>query len=210
MTFELMPGLNDNTDNTLASLLEKLDEARQRIQHLERLVELDPLCNVLNRRGFDRALNCALERLARYDEGAVLVYMDLDGFKSINDSCGHSIGDEALKFFAAFVSNHCRMSDSIARLGGDEFALLLPYASIEDAKCKIAELKDGLSHHAFVHNGFVFPLLFSAGCILLTQETASQAISRADAMMYLEKKRALPPHSYYPLEAVYEAQYSLL
>jgi diguanylate cyclase (GGDEF)-like protein len=195
----------DQTHQSLKDLSDELEEACRRIQHLERLVELDPLCHVLNRRGFDRALNCALERLARYDERAALVYMDLDGFKSINDARGHSAGDEALKFFAAFVSSHCRMSDSFGRLGGDEFALLLPHASLEDAHCKLSELREALSENPFINAGFIFPLLFSAGCVVLDQETAAQAISRADTVMYQHKKRAKCEEPIYHL-VKYEAK----
>ena len=85
----------------------------------------DPLTGLLNRRGFEKELSRVLATARRYDEQGVLIYLDLDDFKRVNDNYGHSAGDEMLKQVACFLDKSVRRSDYVARLGGDEFAILL-------------------------------------------------------------------------------------
>jgi diguanylate cyclase (GGDEF)-like protein len=166
-------------DTEHAHLRQLLKAAQERIALLEALVDHDPLCSILNRRGFERALSGAMERFARYGENTVLVYLDLDGFKAVNDLKGHQAGDRLLKDFAHFLRTHCRMTDTCGRLGGDEFALLMPHASLEDTTLKITEWRESLRE--------TLSLSFSAGVILLREESLREAIARADAAMYRDK-----------------------
>jgi len=92
---------------------------------LEDLIITDPLTGLLNRRGFFLALESALARAKRSDQKIAILYLDLDGFKHINDSLGHEAGDELLHHVAAQLKSGLRAYDSLARLGGDEFTVLL-------------------------------------------------------------------------------------
>jgi len=92
---------------------------------LEELIITDPLTGLLNRRGFFLALESALARAKRSDQKIAVLYLDLDGFKHINDSLGHEAGDELLHHVAAQLKSGLRAYDSLARLGGDEFTVLL-------------------------------------------------------------------------------------
>src|SRR5690348_9772624 len=109
----------------VARLERELAEARVQMAELAARAEIDPLTDVLNRRGFERELKRSLAYVKRYGASAALIYIDLDGFKLVNDQHGHTAGDAVLKAIAMVLSRHVRASDLVARLGGDEFALLL-------------------------------------------------------------------------------------
>ena len=113
----------------LAAEVERLERelaaARSQMAALEARADVDPLTDVLNRRGFERELKRSLAYVKRYGPSAALLYLDLDGFKAVNDRHGHAAGDAVLKAVAMVLSRHVRASDVVARLGGDEFAVLL-------------------------------------------------------------------------------------
>lgn len=96
-----------------------------RIAELEQLSMTDELTGLLNRRGFQAEMNHAMARAGRYHERGVLIYVDLDAFKPINDTFGHPAGDAVLQRVAWIMSETVRDTDCIGRLGGDEFAVLL-------------------------------------------------------------------------------------
>lgn len=95
-------------------------------RELARRARTDPATGLLNRAGFEAALERERERARRSDMTLSLVYLDVDGLKQANDRHGHAVGDEILARFAAHLGKTCRTVDVAARLGGDEFALLLP------------------------------------------------------------------------------------
>ena len=103
----------------------RLDEAQRTIAELEARADVDPLLDILNRRGFERELKRSLAYVQRYGGEAALLFVDLDGFKAINDRHGHAAGDALLKAVARELTGHVRASDTVARLGGDEFGVLL-------------------------------------------------------------------------------------
>ena len=96
---------------------------------------------MLNRRGFERELKRSLAYVKRYGTSAALVYIDLDGFKPVNDRHGHGAGDAVLKAIAAALVRNVRASDVVARLGGDEFAVLLWNVNGANAAAKAGALE---------------------------------------------------------------------
>src|SRR5262249_32660235 len=123
------------------ALAAQLKDSRARIQDLETRVDVDPLTDVLNRRGFERELKRSLAYVKRYGASAALIYVDLDGFKPVNDRHGHGAGDLVLKAIAAALLRNVRASDVVARMGGDEFAVLLWNVNGSDAAAKAAALE---------------------------------------------------------------------
>jgi diguanylate cyclase (GGDEF)-like protein len=122
-------------------LAAELELSRARIAELEARVDVDPLTETLNRRGFERELTRSLAYVKRYAVSAALVYIDLDEFKPVNDRHGHAAGDAVLKAIAAALIRHVRASDVVARIGGDEFVALLWNVGGRDAATKAAELE---------------------------------------------------------------------
>lgn len=113
--------------------------ATDRLRHeLESLARQDPLTGALARRGLVDAGDMAVERYRSQSEPLSVLYMDLDHFKSINDTHGHAVGDEVLKRFVSHVRGLTRTGDSIGRLGGEEFLAVLPRTTEETAR-SIAE-----------------------------------------------------------------------
>ncbi len=172
----------------VARLEAELDGLRGRLRDLEASAERDPLTEVLNRRGFERELARAIAYLSRYHARAVLIYLDLDDFKPVNDRHGHAAGDAVLKAVAATLTGHLRASDSVARLGGDEFAALLWNLSDQDAGAKALALEADIAAAPIAWNGLTLSAAASAGIATLSaDDTPAAAIARADAAMYVRK-----------------------
>ncbi len=166
----------------------ELAAARARMAELEACAEVDPLTDVLNRRGFARELKRALAYVERYGTSAALIYLDLDGFKQINDRHGHGAGDVLLKAVAMVLTRHVRASDVVARLGGDEFALLLWNLSEAHALAKALALETTIAHTTATHAGATLAVGASAGAaMLLPRDTPADVLERADRAMYARK-----------------------
>jgi len=103
----------------------ELAAARVKMKELEATADIDAVTAIFNRRGFERELTRSLSYVKRYGTRAALFYIDLDGFKLVNDQHGHAAGDAVLKRVAAMLARPVRASDTVARIGGDEFGLIL-------------------------------------------------------------------------------------
>lgn len=190
---EITPQVRD----ALMSLMSEVDQlrreverARQRIREAELLADHDPLLPVLNRRAFMRELSRVIAYGRRYDEPAALAYIDLDNFKQVNDSFGHSVGDAVLKHLAGIVSANIRETDVIGRLGGDEFGVILGRTDEKNAIAKANSLALLISMHPLLVNGNEIPLSISVGVVAFTGDDEPQAaLARADAAMYRAKRK---------------------
>ncbi len=117
------------SENLLAAQTQKLHEVNAELKQanlkLENLTRMDPLTNVLNRRGFQEVLTRECQHAAREGQYLIVLLIDLDSFKQINDTRGHDAGDAVLEAVAGRLREKLRVTDYVARLGGDEFMLLL-------------------------------------------------------------------------------------
>jgi len=166
----------------------ELSVLRAKVRELELRADVDPLTEVLNRRGFERELKRVTAHVARYGGSAALVYLDLDGFKSVNDCHGHAAGDAVLKAVAIALSECVRTSDMVARLGGDEFAIVLWNVSERDALAKAVALENLVAARSFAWKGTALTIGASAGVAMLAQgEEPLAALARADGAMYTRK-----------------------
>ncbi len=149
----------------------------------------DALTGLINRREFDNRLQQALQG-ARDGEGShALLYVDLDQFKVVNDTCGHSAGDRLLRDVTALLQKHVRSADVIARLGGDEFGILAQHCSIEQAT-RIAEaVRQAVRDYRFIWEQNAASIGASIGVVEITRDSDSVAalLSAADIACYAAK-----------------------
>lgn len=152
----------------------------------------DPLTGLYNRREFDDQLAKVIARTKQHaGEKHALLYLDLDQFKIINDTCGHAAGDEVLRQLTEILQSKMRDSDIFARLGGDEFAVLLIGCSLEQAHYLADELRQAVKDFRFVWGRHLFELGVSIGLMPLDTDTlsASDAMSAADRACYIAKEQ---------------------
>ncbi len=178
--------------NEIQTLRNDLAIAHERAVDLEQLADRDPLLDILNRRAFARELDRTVSMADRYETPASLVFLDLNGLKTINDMRGHSAGDAALKHVADVLVAHSRQTDIVGRLGGDEFGLLLTHADKAIAMSKADELISWVAKTPVRWNGEEFPVSVSIGVSeILKGGSADQAMEQADSAMYNAKRSGL-------------------
>ncbi len=173
----------------LAEAEEQLAEQQERIAYLESLTMTDELTGLLNRRGFNSHFHRELAAARRdASAGGVLVMIDLDGFKGINDTHGHLAGDAYLRQVAKLLAAHVRQTDVVARLGGDEFAVLLTDTDAETGAARAVQLADTVRGQHASWNGVALPIRFSIGIHAYTaDDQEDEVIRRADVRMYANK-----------------------
>ena len=161
-----------------------------RIAELESLAVTDELTGLQNRRGLRKALAAALDLANRHREGGVLAFLDLDGFKSINDFHGHQVGDAMLRHTASLLMSYLRASDVVARLGGDEFAILLTRADPIIGIGRAVELQAELNRSRLFFGNLELPLSISMGTQTYgAGDTVNGILRNADLAMYRDKRQ---------------------
>lgn len=186
-----------NVNLAVSALLEKVDDlsreltrARENLNELEQLVDVDCLTPIPNRRAFMRRLSWAIAMHERYNHPLSVLFFDLNGLKQINDSYGHAAGDIAIRHTAQILSENTRDSDFLARLGGDEFALIMYYADQAHAKERSGKIVEKVRSRPFHWNGQQIFLNLACGVYELKKgDNAETALANADTAMYVDKKR---------------------
>lgn len=160
---------------------------RHSLQHEWELARTDWLTGLPNTRSFVESANHEIARTRRSGSPITVAYIDLDGFKAINDAMGHAAGDELLRQVARALRNGVRDVDTVARLGGDEFAILLPDTGAAEAETVLDRLHPAMTGVATAGN---WPVRFSMGAVTVADPVdADDLIARADAAMYEAKRR---------------------
>jgi len=150
----------------------------------------DALTGLFNRREFEARVSSVLEALTP-DSRTALIYLDIDQFKIVNDTCGHAAGDALLRQLSLILSSHVGASDVIARLGGDEFGLLLPGRNREKAQTIAERLRAVIEDTGFIWNGRSFRVTASLGLVYLKGDvhTLEETLRKADVACYLAKEK---------------------
>ncbi len=164
-------------------------KSRKLSQQLSYLARHDTLTNLINRHEFEIRLKRAINQAYNHHCQHALLYMDLDQFKVINDTCGHSAGDELLRQVTALLQSMMRQRDTLARLGGDEFGVLLEHCDTSEAKLIAEKLCQAVSDYHFIWNESRFTVGVSIGLISINQTSGSleNVLSLADNACYAAK-----------------------
>jgi diguanylate cyclase (GGDEF)-like protein len=172
----------------LARLSAELAETKAKLVRAEELADRDTLAPVLNRRAFLRELHRTMSEVERYKTPAAVIYIDLDGFKAVNDGYGHSAGDAVLRHVGLLLLDSVRESDVVGRIGGDEFGIILNRAPADEARVKAQSLSDKINASAILFAGQPHRVRASVGVHpIAAVEDPETAIARADEAMYAEK-----------------------
>lgn len=165
-----------------------------RIRMLEHLADTDPLTGLLNRRGLASRLAERLAEARRHSEPGVVLFIDMDGLKRINDRFGHAAGDAAIRMVGEGLRNTVRAHDSVGRIGGDEFAVLVSRISHDKGLASAARISRAIGRLTLVQDGAAVPLSISVGLAPFSgDETPHELLDRADSAMYRDKRGALVP-----------------
>ncbi|MFS2091459.1 GGDEF domain-containing protein [Pseudomonas sp. Pseusp11] len=149
----------------------------------------DPLTDTGNRIAMDQTLQREIEMSRRHSQPLSLLMLDIDHFKQINDTYGHSAGDEVLKAVAASIKSQLRNVDMVFRFGGEEFMILLSNTSREAAAMVGERLRFAAQAQDYVAEGKTIELTVSLGCsTLLPGESADSLLRRADSALYVAKR----------------------
>lgn len=175
----------------ISRLRGQVAQLQERVEQLDRLAHQDSLIDLPNRRGFLRELERLIARVSRYNAVGAMLFVDVDGLKTINDTFGHRTGDEALIQVAHLLSSGVRKSDVVARIGGDEFGILLENADEKVAHETASRLVELIAACEVVHEGFSLPMSVAIGVgIIDATDTAEFVMARADEEMYRRKAAA--------------------
>ena len=166
-------------------------ERESEIERLRKLSVTDDATGLLNRRGFSDVLKRALTRAERYGETGLLIIVDLDGFKSINDTHGHAAGDFVLKTVSDVLRQCVREVDDVARIGGDEFAVLVNQTTPDPARLRAQMISTVLNDLIAPWRRQRIQVRASIGTEPYGPGVeASELFNRADIDMYANKQRA--------------------
>jgi diguanylate cyclase len=149
----------------------------------------DPLTGVMTRAAMQARLEGEQERALRDGQTCIIGVMDLDHFKSVNDTHGHQIGDQVLQEVAGYVAEHLRRYDQVFRYGGEEFVLVLPNTTTENAKRVLDRLRLGVKRRAIkIGDDKTLHVSASFGVAELVPDTPTKdSIERADQALYAAK-----------------------
>ncbi len=183
--------IRDRRGNPIGAVLVFKDVTQLRGMEREMiyLASHDALTGLLNRREFEVRLKRAIRSARAEQRHHVLLFLDLDEFKIINDTCGHLVGDEMLKQITALLRSRVRRSDILARLGGDEFGVLLEDCPLGQARQIAEEIRTTVRDFRFCWKDQIFEVGVSTGFVPVNADSGdlAQVMSAADAALYVAK-----------------------
>jgi len=178
-------GMRERAEATEAEIVKlhmELDRVSAQARH-------DPLTGALNRKGLDEAVNREVSNMRRKETPLCMALLDIDNFKIINDTLGHTTGDQALAHLAQVAREAMRPQDTLARYGGEEFVLMLPDTPLDKGIEAMTRLQRELTKRFFLAGTEKVLITFSAGVAQVgPDEEGAAAIKRADQAMYMAKR----------------------
>lgn len=191
-----MPGELTNAAVAFNQVTDAMEQAQtkhlKQMEHLQQDARLDFLTGLPNRRYFTEELDRDIAQTRRYRYGAALslIMLDLDHFKSVNDTYGHDVGDEVLKAFAQVIAGCMRRSDFCARLGGEEFAVICPETDAPGAVKAAQKIRQAFAQTPLNGPDGPFFMTLSAGVAVHdVSQGATELIQTADSLLYVAKEK---------------------
>jgi diguanylate cyclase (GGDEF)-like protein len=162
----------------------------QMYERLERMATTDGLTGLINHRHFQQLFDAVFARAERYDRRVSLILIDIDHFKSINDTYGHPVGDEVLQRVAAMLNNNARRTDIVARYGGEEFAVLMEETDTEGAVQIAERIRKNVESEVFRCDNGTFACTLSLGIATFPGDASTKAkiTECADQALYRAKR----------------------
>ncbi|MGA2343021.1 MAG: PAS domain S-box protein [Steroidobacteraceae bacterium] len=184
--------IRDRAGNLIGAVMVFHDVSKERRLHraLHYQASHDALTGLINRREFENRLTTAVESVRQdADCRQALLYLDLDQFKLVNDTCGHPAGDQLLKQITGVLQSRVRTGDTLARLGGDEFGILLGNCTLDQAMRVAETLRQAIRDYRFIWQDGVLAVGVSIGIVEITGDTPTVAsvMSAADVACYAAK-----------------------
>jgi diguanylate cyclase (GGDEF)-like protein len=172
-------------------VLHDVSRERQYAAKLSYQASHDPLTGLINRMEFERRLEFALQSAAEQDRHHAVMYMDLDQFKIVNDTCGHAAGDQLMRQVATLLVQCLREGDTLARLGGDEFGVLLENCAPEAAARIADKLRQTVTDFHFAWAHLSFNIGASVGLVNIQDGlfTLAEVMRQADTACYMAKEK---------------------
>jgi diguanylate cyclase (GGDEF)-like protein/PAS domain S-box-containing protein len=186
--------IRDNSGQTIGAVEIFSDNSAriadlQKIEELRHLALLDSLTSLANRRYLEITLRSGLEELERYGWAFGILFIDVDNFKSVNDSYGHETGDEVLKMIAKSMTNCCRVFDTVGRWGGEEFVAIIMNVGKEDFRITAERFRQVIEHSTLTVGKDQIRVTVSIGATdAVPGDTIASLLQRADTLMYLSKQ----------------------
>lgn len=159
-------------------------------EQIKKLIDYDELTGMYNRRKLLNSMDENFSLFKRYQANTCVIMLDIDDFKQVNDTFGHSVGDKVIKHVADIFSQNIRECDSLGRLGGEEFGVILPNTGIDQAHQLAKRLQRNVAGHVCAidaDNSITVTVSIGVSEFLPNDSDASLALNRADEAMYLSK-----------------------
>jgi diguanylate cyclase (GGDEF)-like protein/PAS domain S-box-containing protein len=162
----------------------KLEENRQ----LKKIIDIDPLTKIYNRRFIDFQLETVLKEYEEFKSPFGIIFIDIDHFKNVNDTYGHTVGDEILKVVTKTIGNNIRPSDVVGRFGGEEFIVIAKRIELNTLKVLCERIRVLCKNSYYNFKKKKLSVTISIGATLYNgSETINELIARADKLMYKSK-----------------------
>jgi len=174
----------------IAYRIKSMEQMKVNQQNLQLLAVTDPLTQLYNRRYFNEESNEVIKRAKNKNKKTTIILLDIDNFKSINDSYGHAVGDEAIREVSNIIKNQSRQEDILARYGGEEFIMLMPEASINDTYKLAERIRISLEKTKIeITNNTSIYVTISIGVseVCYEESDIQESINKADKALYEAK-----------------------
>ena len=179
---------NSKTHEELQKTAKELEDVRKNLHEVQMEARTDSLTGLNNRLAFDEKVKEEMERFKRYKIPCSIAMIDIDHFKNLNDTYGHTIGDKALVHVSKELVKNLRKIDFAARYGGEEFAIILPSTAIKDAAIVIEKIRQEIFDTDFLIKDKSVEITVSGGVKeFCDEDTIAHVIEKADQALYLAK-----------------------